>query len=80
MKNNDEDEARFEAEDVEVDAAVKRLRVMCSDQRDVAHALIRSGLAHLRATLCDEHVIEELEYVRDWIVERIEITRAGGQQ
>jgi hypothetical protein len=42
---------------------------------DIAHALISHGLHVFAAELCTEHLIEELEFVRDWIDERIADTK-----
>jgi hypothetical protein len=58
-----------------VAAAIAEMSGDSRDPRDVAHALIRGGLCHLRATLCDAHVIEELVFVREWIAGRIVKTR-----
>lgn len=56
----------FFGEDDEPDPAVTAAIELMSDGRDhrcLAHALISAGLFHLRGKLCDQHVIEELEFL-----------------
>lgn len=60
-----------------VDQAIAEMQAEGRAVDAIAHTLICSGLCHMRGNMCDAHVVEELEFVRGWIVKRIAEVRAG---
>ena len=42
---------------------------------DIGHALISAGLAHLRGNVCDDHLLEQLGFIRAFVSARMDEIR-----
>lgn len=72
-EDDDEDDARYEPT---ILRAVKELDALGADATTIPHVLISAGLAMIESGACDACMVEQLEFVRDEIEERLQALSA----
>ena len=62
-----------------VDELVTKMQAAGIAETDIGHALISTGLAYFRGTLCAEHVLEQLAFVRQFMDDKtVELRKECG--
>ena len=59
------------------DEAVETMKAQGIAADDIGHALISAGLAHLRGNVCDDHLLEQLGFVRQFVSAKMDEVRGS---
>ena len=60
------------------DEIIETMKAQGITADDIGHALISAGLAHLRGNVCDDHLLEQLGFIRAFVSARMDEVRGTG--